>query len=1026
MISKIVKSFLQIIALILLIGLIIAFVVGGMLGLSFVKVAKTAPEIKPQNILSNLAESSKILDKDGQTIEEIASEEYREIINYDSIPRYLIDAFVSVEDERFWKHKGVDVKGVFVSALDNFRAGGIVRGGSTITQQLVKNIYLSPEVKWERKIKEMYLALKVDDEIPKEKILEGYLNRIYLGQHAFGIASASQIYFSKPVDKLSIAEAATIAGIVKSPSSYSLFNTYYPKDVPENAKILGEFNVTGENFVAVLNEKAFERKKYVLQKMKETGSINEAQYQKAVKEDVSKAVKPGSKKSSDFSNAISYAIKNETVELLMKKKGISKEEARTMLYTGGLRIKASIDWDMQKELEKTYDKFTELMSMYNKAGNPLLADLSLDKNGNIINTKKEVIYFKRNNLLTNNNSLKLYKNNYKVLKNGDIEFSTERIKTDGKSVFASNFYDINDKNNLVTYRAGSLAIPSEFVEKDEGFNFTIKKEFFEKHKDFYTIDESTMIISNKYFTVEDKGTLQPQSSTVVIDQKTGHVMAMVASRGESKDDTIDRATNFTRPPASSIKPLAVYAPALENGYTLASVLDDSPMLDQQKNTLWPLNVYKGFRGLVSIRESLMDSINTTAVKLYEKVGMKTSMKYLEGFGLIDKENPENDNFITRQENPYNNDENLSFAIGSTVRGFTVREIAEAYSALANEGVRNKSSLILSIESDKEGEIFNGEIESNRVVSKETSWLLTDVMRETLTKDRARRVNMVNGIEIAAKTGTSNNNKDFWIAGYTPYYTTATWVGFDNNSISLSGSSHNLYTLYNDINNRIHKGMSKKTFEMPNTIVKEKVDAKSGLLPNKYTYRDPRGSMAVEEYFAENTLPTETSTAHVLLKVDKRNNLLAPSNAPSYIAVNRVFQKREEALDLSIFDDVELPRGWTRRDLVPKDWQYEAPTRYSTLKFEPVTVTKTLPDGTISKKTTNPDGSTVEILTYPDGKIVKITTSPTGEVTEKDITPKDPEDEDDSDSNSGSSGRQPIPSPEPVPPRTQPDDDDDDD
>ena len=1005
-----------------------------MLGLSFVKVAKTAPEIKPNTILSNLAQSSKILDEDGKTIEEIASEEYREIISYDSIPRYLIDAFVSVEDERFWKHKGIDVKGVFVSAMDNFRAGGIVRGGSTITQQLVKNIYLSPEVKWERKIKEMYLALKVDNEIPKERILEGYLNRVYLGQHAFGIASASQIYFSKPVDKLSIAEAATIAGIVKSPSSYSLFNTYYPKDLPENANVLGEFNVTGETFVAVLNEKAFERKNYVLQKMRETGSIDDDQYEQAIKEDVSQAVKPGSKKNNDFSNAISYAIKNEAIDLLMKKKGISKEEARTMLYTGGLRIKTSIDWQMQKELEKTYDKFTELMSMYNKGSNPLLADLSLDKYKNIINNKKEVIYFQRDNLLTDNNSLKLNKNNYKVLENGDIEFTTERIKTDGKTVYVSSFYNINDNNNLVTYRAGSLAIPSEYIEKDEGFNFTVKKGFFDKHKDFYTINKSTMIISSKYFTVEDKGTIQPQSSTVVIDQKTGQVKAMVASRGDSKDDTIDRATNFTRPPASSIKPLAVYAPALENGYTLASVLDDSPMLDRQKNTLWPLNVYKGFRGLVSIRESLADSINTTAVKLYKKVGMKTSMKYLEGFGLINKDNPEKDNFITNKENPYTNDENLSFAIGSTVRGFTVRQMAEAYSALANEGVRNESSLILSIESDKEGEIFNGDIGSNRVVSRETSWLLTDVMREKVSEDRSKRVNIVNGIEIAAKTGTSDNNKDFWIAGYTPYYTTATWVGFDNNSISMSGNSHNIYTLYNEINNGIHKGMKKKTFKMPDTIVKEKIDSKSGLLPNKYTYRDPRGSMAVEEYFAENTLPTETSTAHVLLKVDRRNNLLAPSNAPRYFTVNRVFQKREEPLDLSIFDDVELPEGWTRRNLVPKDWQYEAPTRYSTLKTHSVTTTKTLPDGTISKKTVRPDGSIYEVLTYPDGRVISIYTSPTGKVTKKNLKPKKPEPEKDPeekpeekpDSDKNTPIGQPIPKPEPVPPTTQPDNDDDDD
>lgn len=982
MFSKISKNLLQILALILLVLFIIAVVIGGMLGLSFIKIAKSAPEIKPDSILLDLAESSKILDKDGNTIEEIASEEYRDIIEYKKIPKYLIDAFVSVEDERFWTHNGVDMQGVLKSTIDNIKAGDIVRGGSTITQQLVKNIYLSPDVQWERKVVEMYLALKVNDAIPKEKVLEAYLNRVYLGQHAYGVQAASQIYFSKDVKDLSLAEAATLAGIVKSPANYSLFASYYPNQLPKGTKVLGDFYVAGENFKAVLNENAFKRKNYVLEKMKELGKISEKDYQVAIKEDVSKSVKPGSKKQKEYSNNIANLIKEDAIEILMKKKKIPKEEAYTLLYTGGLSIKTSIDWNMQKKLEEAYDDFPETMARYNNYGNnPIMSDLNYDDDSNILNDNNRVVYFYKDNLLTEKKDLIIPSRNYKILDNGDIRFNTERMTTDGKAVSVARTYDIDDSKNLISYRSGMLQVPEKSIKDSKGFAFTITSDFLKANKDFYKIqDNKTMIISRDYFNPEEKGTLQPQSATVIIDQKTGYIKALVGARGNSPDDTIDRANSFTRQPASTMKPLAVYAPALENGYTLATALDDVPTKDSQTNTIWPRNLYDGFKGIVSLRQALQDSINTTSVSLFNKIGMDKSFEYLKGFGLINPDDSSKDNFISKKENPDHNDENPATALGAVSRGFTVKEMASAYSTLANGGVRNDASIIISIDSKKNGKIYDQEAAQTRVLSKETAWLITDVLRETLESDYLNRGQNPYGIEMAAKTGTSNGNKDFWVAGYNPYYTAVTWMGYDNNNLGMQGYSTDLYSFYMDYNNRILEGMKKASFKKPDTITTAEVDAQSGLKPNSYTSLDPRGSMVRTEYFAPNTEPKEVSKAHIMLKVDTRNNLLAASYTPDAVTANRVFIKRETPFNINDFDGVELPSGWSQNTLYPEDYKYEAPTAYSNLRFTPSSTTKTYPDGRVVTNSIDIYGTVTTITKYPDGSVLTAVKTADGKLT----------------------------------------------
>ena len=231
-------------------------------------IAKDAPKIDPTNISSLLNQTSFILDENGKVIEKIQTEEYRTIVSLSKIPLHLQDAFIAIEDERFKSHIGVDPRGIASSFMDNIKAGHTVRGASTITQQLARNLYLSNEKKLDRKIKEAYLALQIEKALTKNQILEGYLNRIYLGQGAYGVQEAAQTYFSKNVEELTIAESAALAGIVKGPSKYALYETLRPENFDAEKHIeIGQVNILSEKYIAIYNEEPIKRQKLVLAKM---------------------------------------------------------------------------------------------------------------------------------------------------------------------------------------------------------------------------------------------------------------------------------------------------------------------------------------------------------------------------------------------------------------------------------------------------------------------------------------------------------------------------------------------------------------------------------------------------------------------------------------------------------------------------------------------------------------------------------------------------------------------------------------
>ncbi|MEJ8555314.1 transglycosylase domain-containing protein [Tepidibacter sp. Z1-5] len=390
---------------IVLITFIILSIVGTacVMGL-VVGVIKNAPPIDPHNL--EMYESSFIYDSNGQLIEKVHGSNFRSLVTLDKIPKNLQNAVISIEDERFYDHHGVDIKRLFGALWYDLKTFSKAQGASTLTQQLAKNMYTSNEKTVTRKIKDTYYALQLEKTLSKDEILETYLNTFYLGRGAIGVQAAAQTYFSKNVEELSLAESTMIAGITKNPSKYSPYTTqrldgsenldalknllvFYPKtantDPASNVEkgLFEKLHTKGlidnyqydqlkkEQIVvrkAVVNPNAKERQGTVLYKMLELGHISQSEYDEAKNEEI--VIKVGNQTQTNVSSYFVDLLKDDVIDALVKQ-GKTEDEARDMLYNGGLRIYSTMDVNIQKILETEYQKNSNFPGTFT------------DKNGNI-------------------------------------------------------------------------------------------------------------------------------------------------------------------------------------------------------------------------------------------------------------------------------------------------------------------------------------------------------------------------------------------------------------------------------------------------------------------------------------------------------------------------------------------------------------------------------------------------------------------------------------------------------------------
>ncbi len=767
-----------ILRLILIVMIVAGFAVGGAVLGAVMGIVGSTNALNTEDVVPE-SYTSFIYDSNGNEIDKLHGKENREYAKLDIIPMHLQKAVIAIEDERFYEHNGVDMRGIARAVVTNVKNRSFSQGASTITQQLIKNEVLTSEKKLQRKIKEQYLALGFEKSLEKQfgskekakkYILELYLNSIGLNHGLNGVQAASKYYFGKTVDELDLAECASLAGITKNPSLYS------PISHPDKNK---------------------ERQMTVLGKMKKLGFITEKQYYEAAKEDIYANLVGNGKEDNTTLASHSYFVDALIVQIaedLMEQKKMSKSQAYNMIYSGGLKINATIDSNIQKTMEESYKN----PALFPPKGNTLDVSYTLS-----------------------------------VMDN-ETEEQTHHTKT-----------------TTVT----SESQVDAFVE-------SVKAEF---------LNNTNTLVLDKLIVTESL-----QSSMVIMDYHNGEVKALVGGRGDKHGDLVfNRATQALRQPGSCFKPLASYAPAIDMGLVMpGSVIIDEPY---SVGGWSPKNWNNTYKGPCTVREGIRDSMNILAVKTIMQVGVEKSFEYLENFGfssLVDRE--ERNGKIQTDKGP-------ATALGGLTDGVSVLELTAAYSTIANGGVYNAPHFYTTIYDHKGNLLLKNEDTPKRVLKATTAYMLTDMMKDVITGGGSATGRLANfrgyKMNIAGKTGTTNDNKDLMFAGYTPYYCAGIWLGYDNpKSITYDKSYHLL--LWRDVMEKIHAGMKNKVFERPEGIVTRSYCSASGCVPSELCGKDYYGNgISSDLSAADFGSTTKVCDYHKSFRVDLSTGKLANEYCP---------------------------------------------------------------------------------------------------------------------------------------------------
>ena len=640
--------------------------------------------------------SSKMYSGNGELVADF-SKEKRIFVPYEAIPKNVINSFLSAEDKNFFSHPGVDAKGVMraiINNIQNIMSSKRLEGASTITQQVAKNFLLTNEVSFNRKIKEAILAFRIERSLSKERILELYLNQIYLGSGAYGVAAASLEFFDKSIKELNYNEAALLAALPKAPSRY---NPYRNKDLAKYRRDLVLKNLYENNFIDQNKYLELKDQPIELKKVKKV-FLENAQY---YIEDV--------------------------------RKNIIEKLTYDKVYNQGYNINTPINLELQKIATQSLR-------------NGLVAyDRRKGWRGPIKNIKYSKDWYKK------------VEKKFRLEKS--IEWQIAIVKK------------INQFNSIIEIENG---LQSLINYKDISWT---KKEF----KDLFKVGD---VIYVKKIDTNSYGLQQlPKinGGIVVMNPFTGRVLAL--SGGFSfKNSEFNRVSQAFRQPGSAFKPF-VYALALENEYTPSSLILDAPLVLDQGTDLkkWkPENYGKKFYGLSTLRVGLEKSRNLMTVRIAQNLGVDKIANF------------------TKRMNIYKNPEELlSISLGSAET--TLLNLTSAYCSFVNGGKLIKPVLIDRIQDGEGNTIINNEnrkcincdkisftgkefpkIEDDyeKVISPQTAYQLTSILQGVVKRGTGKKLKKL-GLNLAGKTGTTNDNTDAWFVGFTSNLVIGVYVGMDN-------------------------------------------------------------------------------------------------------------------------------------------------------------------------------------------------------------------------------------------------------
>jgi penicillin-binding protein 1A len=617
---------------------------------------------------------TELYDDHGRVIGSFALQR-RVVVGYDDFPPVLRDALVSIEDKDFYKHSGINVIRIAGAAYRDIESGGKVQGASTLTMQLAKNLFLSPDRHWQRKVQEAMLAVQIERRFTKPQIFTLYANQIALGHGVYGFEAASEFYFSKPAKQLTLEEAALLAGLPKGPSLYSPIN--HP-------------------------DKAVRRRNLVINALLEDGKITAAQAADA-------RSAPLVLHLSHDPNSLSPYFVEEIRRYLENKYGADQ------VHEGGLKVYTTLDVDVQKAANQSVlDGVAAYERRHGWKGhleNVVAEGAVLDKYSHPDWDDEPEVNGYVHALVTASGT------GIATLKFGKYTAALGQAEVAWTQQKLANILKAGDICYVRILALGANGAARVSLEEDSG----------------------------------------AQGSLLAIDNTTGGIKALVGGR-DFNDSKFDRATQAMRQVGSSFKPY-VYTTVIDQGASPDDTILDEPIsFDTPSGPYTPHNYDEKFEGIITLRRALAQSRNIPALKLANKVGIKTVIEYAGRFG------------ITAKLPPY-----LPVALGSAE--ISLIEQTSAYSVFPNDGVRVTPRYLTRV-TDYEGRVLEEDFPDVKdVISERTARIMTSMLREVVlhgTGIAAARL----PFPVAGKTGTTNDFTDAWFVGFSPTMTCGVWVGYD--------------------------------------------------------------------------------------------------------------------------------------------------------------------------------------------------------------------------------------------------------
>ncbi|MCW1752310.1 penicillin-binding protein 1A [Rhizobium acaciae] len=735
--------------------------------------ANVAKDLPDYAVLNSYAPpvTTRVHAGNGALMAEYAKEK-RLFLPIQAVPDRVKAAFLSAEDKNFYNHPGVDLTGLgraILVNLQNFGSGRRPVGASTITQQVAKNFLLSSDQTIDRKIKEAILSFRIEQAYSKDKILELYLNEIFFGMNSYGIAGAALTYFNKSVTELTVAEAAYLASLPKGPANYHPFR--HP-------------------------EAALERRNWVIDRMVENGYVSQPDGEEAKKQPLGVTARTTGP-SLFASDYFAEAVRRQLIDQYGEK----------VLYEGGLSVRTSLDPQMQIAARKalqdglvTYDErrgFHGPIKQIDASGDWGKALADIPALSDVPEWRLAVVL---------------------AVSDSTVDIGLQPAKDgSGKVAVDRQRGTIDAKNMQWAFRSadGTRKTTKSPVGAVSPGDVVYVAKLGDDASTSYRLQQPPKV----------------QGGLVAMDPKTGRVLAMVGGFSYAQSE-FNRATQAMRQPGSSFKPF-VYAAAMDNGYTPASVIMDAPIEIVSGGQVWRPENYGGESGGPStLRSGIEHSRNLMTVRLANDLGMNIVAEYAERFGIYDHMLPV-----------------LSMSLGAG--DTTVLRMVSAYSVIANGGKQIKPTLIDRIQDRYGKTIFKHEerlcegcnagdwqnqeepnVVDNRetVLDPMTAYQITSMMQGVIQRGTAAGKIDLGGRDVAGKTGTTNDEKDAWFVGFTPDLVAGLYMGFDTpGPLGRGGTGGGLSApIFNEFMQAAVKDTPESKFVIPSGMNLISIDRKTGM------------------------------------------------------------------------------------------------------------------------------------------------------------------------------------------------------